>query len=148
MAREADVIELNLIEAEAADFFRSAQVILPECAVVGVHPRQPFLVPPGRPVGLPDCPCRIETCRDGVLEDHDARDGGKVVRMQSVEEAGQVRNCACAAGISSDESIGGHVVDTEFVLDVDNERIDLGRISQLDQRTHFSRTLRREAIDV
>ena len=47
---KADVIELDLAEAQLHQLFRDADVVVPELVVIRIHPRESLLVAPDRAV--------------------------------------------------------------------------------------------------
>src|SRR5687768_9878128 len=83
-----------------------------------------------------------------VLEHYDARDGENAVRVQGVDQRLQVGNFRRCALVLLQERVARVKVQTELILDVDHERVDLGRVGNADEPAHLLRALRSEAIDV
>ena len=145
---KANVVELHFAESEQRRFFGHANVVVPQLALIRIHPEHAFLVAPRRAVPPPDVPRGVHARRDGVLEDDDSGDRQDVMRAERVEQCPEVRYHAALAGVPRDRRIGRGEVQPELVLDVDDERIDLGRVGDGDQLAHPLDALGGEAIHV
>ncbi len=115
--------------------------------MVRVDPGDALFVAPDRAVGFANRPLGMDARGDGVLEHDDARDGKDVVRLERVEQRGDVRD-ARAARVLGEFRVLSFVIEPEFVLHVDDERVDLRFVGGGDQLGHASLALRRPAIDV
>ena len=116
--------------------------------MVRIHPRKRLLVPPHGVVLLADGPLRMHARRDRILEHHHPRNRQDMMRAQCIEQRRQPLHRARRTRILGKLRIRRCVVQSEFVLHVDDERVDLRLVGDLDQLLHPLAALRREAIHV
>ncbi len=81
VARETDVVELDLVEARLRGGHGHVQVVGPDASVVGVRPAEARVVVPEGAVGVADCKGRPLLGEHRVLERDDAADQVDAVRM-------------------------------------------------------------------
>src|SRR5437762_11565528 len=74
VAREADVVELDLVEAELCRLLGDVDVVLPDALVVGVRPAETGAVEPPRAVGTPDRELGNAGRQGRILERDDSAD--------------------------------------------------------------------------
>ena len=133
LVREPHVVELHLPESHLRGFLRQLGGVDPDGVVVGVHPRDVDPVPPQltRPALL-DRPPGLPFREEGILGDHDTRDGIDAVLRESIEP----RTCVFRthAPVRADLLGGGHGRGVEqaagVVFHVDDEGIDLGFVGE------------------
>ena len=81
VAREADVVELDLVEAELGRLDGDVDVVLPDPLVVGIRPAEAAVVQPGRAVCPPDRQGGIAGGQERILEGDDAADQVEASRV-------------------------------------------------------------------
>ena len=77
VGREADVVELDLVEAGAGGDLCDRDVVVPDPTVVRIRPAEPGRVRPDRAVRAPDRQVRPSVRESRVLEDDDAGRSGR-----------------------------------------------------------------------
>ncbi len=88
--READVVELDLLETGAGGLFGDLEIVFPHGRLPGAHPGVARLVLPNASVRPFDRPLGLGLGQDRVLEDDDARDGVNSVRVQRVRQRPEI----------------------------------------------------------
>ncbi len=146
---EADVIEVHLRESGARHLLGHPDVVLPDRTVVRVHPREPLLVPPHGTVRTADRVLRIHPRRDRILEHDDARHRHDPARLQRVGQRADVGDAThSASGVAHEQGIVRREVQSELVLHVDDESVDLRGIGERHQPVESRARLRREPVHV
>ena len=128
VAREADVVELDLVEAGAHRRLRDVEVVVPDPLVVGIRPPEAGVVDPNAASGRPDREVRPLLGQDRVLEADDTADEvdpllveargyllGVVVAHRRSDPPGERRS----EGVESDFAV--------LVLDVELDRVQAER---------------------
>ena len=132
---EADVVELDLVEALLRRFLGDRDGVVPDFLAEGIQPGQPLVVEPRlagprvdhRPLGL-------VVGQDAVLEDHDPGDridppglevGQHLVELLDVDRP-------AGAGLPGQRDLGPVRDPAAVTLDVDDHTVQLGPVQQIE----------------
>ena len=124
VAREAHVVELDLVEAELRRLGGDVDVVLPDALVVGVRPPEPGAVEPARAVRAADRQLGRARREDGILEGDDAADQIEARGMDLGDGA-----LGVVVGLRGADLLRERNVDREadlavLVLDVELDRVE------------------------
>src|SRR6185437_6428091 len=104
--REAYVIELYLAETHLHRFIGDAEIVIPYCARVRIHPCDSLLVAPRSAVGLPNHMLRIVASSNRILEDHHPRDRKNPVRAERIYQRRQIRDLVHTPFVALQQRVG------------------------------------------
>src|SRR5579859_4615076 len=125
VAREADVVELNLVEARLRRGYCKVDVVLPRGARVRVEPCEAAVRVPERAVGLVHRDLGMRGRGDRILERHDAADEIDAGFVHLGGDRARVVERPCGAVVDGDRRSALHERDLpRLVLHVELERVE------------------------
>ena len=134
---EADVVELDLIEAGIGALLCDLDLIFPGVAVIRVDPGHAGIIREYAAVGLVVHPLRLHGREVGVTEGDDAGDGVDAMLLQSLHQGREVRDGVFGGADLVDQRGGHPVLDAAFIAeDVDHDGIQLGLVNVPDDVLH------------
>src|SRR5262249_27580892 len=135
VGREADIVELDLVEPLAGRFLRDGDVVAPDLLAERVDPGELLVVDPG-PAGarVDDGEVGPAVGENVVFEGHDAADGVDAARFQIGHEAVEVLEGAGALGADRQRQRHLGTVDdpAAVALHVDHDRVQFGPSGQVE----------------
>ena len=134
---EADVVELDLVEAGVGALLRDLDLIFPGVAVIRVDPGHAGIIREHTTVGVMVHPLRLHRREVGVTEGDDAGNGVDAMLLQRLHQGRQVRDGVFLRSDLVDQRGGHLVLDAALIAeDVDHDGVQLGLIEVPDDVLH------------
>ena len=133
---EANVVEIQLVEAPRAGVFGDGDVVIPRFLRGGVYPGELFVVVP-RAAGtlVMDGELRPRLGENRILKDGDARDRVDAFVVQALQECVQTRDAHLLRAILHDIGVVDVVENVPGkVLNVDDDGVQFRFLDELDER--------------
>ena len=139
---EADVVELDFVEAGRRGLFGDTQRVVPGLLAEGIDPAQPLAVLPDGTARGVDGPVRPDIDQQVVLEHHDARDEVDPLGLERGRKLLQVGNGAQleGAGLGRERHLARIGNEAAVALEVDHERVEPALLDDFERRIEQERS--------